>query len=188
MGLVQFLWTRSDSNAYETAEWNGKTIKVQVVADRRRERGNVGNLLADEGGITLSTRNAEPYGINDVVIFRGKNYVITAIDDENYDVTPQNTALVKAKLLEEIRLTLFQVNSKTRNLPCDTPIITVVDNVATITCDTLDATIYYSIDGYAPSSLSPKYKEPFAIGTADKVYALALKNNRLPSKLGVWSR
>lgn len=182
------MWSRSDSNAYETAEWNGKTIKVQVVADKRRERNNVGNLIADEGGITLSTRNTEQYGINDVVKFRGKHYVITAIDDDNYDVTPQNTALVKAKLLQEIRLTLFQVNSKTRNLHCATPIITVVDNVATITCDTMDAVVYYSLDGYVPSSLSPKYSQPFDIGTADKVYALALKDGRLPSKIGVWSK
>lgn len=188
MGLVQFLWTRSDSNAYETAEWNGKTIKVQVIADKRRERGNVGNLLADEGGVTLSTRNTEQYGINDVVKFRDKHYVITAIDDNNYDVAPQNTALVKAKMLQEIRLTLFQINSSTRNLHCATPIISVVDNVVTITCDTLDAVVYYSLDGYVPSSLSPKYSQPFNIGTADKVYALALKDGRLPSKIGVWSK
>lgn len=182
------MWSRSDSNAYETAEWNGKTIKVQVVADKRRERNNVGNLIADEGGITLSTRNTEQYGINDVVKFRGKYYVITAIDDDNYGITPQNTALVKAKLLQEIRLTLFQINSKTRNLHCATPVITVDGTTATITCDTMDAVIYYSLDGYVPSSLSPKYSQPFDIGTADKVYALALKDGRLPSKIGVWSK
>lgn len=188
MGLVQFLWSRSDSNAYETAEWNGKTIKVHVIADKRRERGNVGNLLADEGGITLATRNTEQYGINDVVKFRDKYYVITAIDDNNYDVTPQNTALVNAKYLQEIRLTLFQVNSKTRNLHCATPIISVENNVATITCETMDSTVYYSVDGYLPSSLSPKYTAPVNIGTADVIFAIALKDGRLPSKVGVWKR
>lgn len=188
MGIVKTLWSLTDNNAYETAWWNDKPIKVRVVTDKRIDRGNVGNLITDEGGITVATRYVDKYGINDYVKFRNKLYVITGIDDNNYDILPQNTSLVKADCLQEITLNLFEVNGRTRNLHCATPIITVEGTTATITCDTMDAVIYYSLDGYVPSSLSPKYTQPFDIGEADVVYALAIKDGRLPSTVGVWKK
>ena len=188
MGIVQALWGLSNPNAYEIAEWKGKRLRVAVVTDKGRQRANIGNLVADEGGITISTRMVQSFGINDEIKFRGKWYVITAIDDSNSEVTPQNTAVVKAEYLQEIRLTLFEVNQVTRNLRVDTPVITVDGATATITCGTLDAIIYYTTDGTAPSSVSTRYKGAFDVSTADTVYAIALNKNRQPSKLAKWSR
>lgn len=182
------MWGLSNPNAYEIAEWKGKKIRVAVVSDKGRQRANVGNLIADEGRITISTRVVLDYGINDEILFRGKCYVITAIDDSNSEVAPQNTAIVKATYLQEIKLSLFEVNQMTRNLRVATPVITVADGKATITCSTLDAEIYYTVDGYIPSSLSPQYSMPFEIGSAEVVYAIALKDGRLPSAIGVWRR
>ncbi len=188
MGLIQALWGLSNPNSFEIAEWKGKKIRVAVVADKGRQRANIGGLLADEGRITISTRMVLDYGINDEIKFRDKWYVITAIDDSNNEVAPQNTALVKATYLQEIRLSLFEVNQQTRNLRVDTPVITVANGKATITCDTLDAEIYYTIDGTLPNSLSMLYKGEFDVTTVNVVYAIALRKNREPSALAVWSK
>lgn len=183
MGLIQALWGLSNPNAFEIAEWKGKRIRVAVVADKGRQRANIGGLLADEGRITISTRMVLDYGINDEIKFKDKWYVITAIDDSNNEVAPQNTALVKATYLQEIRLSLFEVNQQTRNLRVDTPIITVANGKATITCDTLDAEIYYTTDGTLPNSLSPVYKGEFELGTADTVMAIAIKEGYAASEV-----
>lgn len=187
MGIVTEMWKLSESRAYETAVWNGKTIKVEVVEEHRTSRANNGNLIADEGRITLKTRFVEPYGINDVVLFRGKKYVIEDTNDGTYENVPQNTAIVKADTIKEITLYLFEVNSNTRNIPCATPVITVSGTTATITCDTEYATIYYTTNGTRPSSVSMKYTAPFDIGTAEKIYAIAVQPNYMPSALGAWS-
>lgn len=188
MGLVQALWGLSNPNAFETAEWKGKRIRVEVVIDKGRQRANINGLLADEGRITLSTRMVLNYGINDEIKFRDKLYVITAIDDSNNEVAPQNTAQVSATYLQGIRLNLFEVNQKTRNLHVNKPVISVANNKATIACATLDAEIFYTIDGTVPSSLSTLYKGEFDVSTVDKVFAIALHENRQPSKLVVWSK
>lgn len=188
MGLVQALWGLSNPNAFETAEWKGKRIRVEVVTDKGRQRANINGLLADEGRITLSTRMVLNYGINDEIKFRDKLYVITAIDDSNNEVAPQNTAQVSATYLQGIRLNLFEVNQKTRNLHVNKPVISVANNKATIACATLDAEIFYTIDGTVPSSLSTLYKGEFDVSTVDKVFAIALHENRQPSKLVVWSK
>ncbi len=188
MGLIQALWGLSNPNAFEIAEWKGKKIRVALVSDKGRQRANIGGLIADEGRITISTRCMYDYGINDEIKFRGKCYVITAIDDSNNEVAPQNTAIVKATYLQEMRLNLFEVNQQTRNLRVDTPVITVANGKATITCATLDAIIYYTTDGTLPNSLSPVYKGEFELGTADTVMAIALHKNRHPSTVAVWSK
>lgn len=188
MGLIQAMWGISNPNAFEIAEWKGKKIRVALVSDKGRQRANIGRLIADEGRITISTRCMYDYGINDEIKFRGKHYVITDIDDSNNEVAPQNTALVKATYLQEMRLNLFEVNQQTRNLRVDTPVITVENGKATITCGTLDAIIYYTMDGTFPNSLSPVYKGEFDLGTADTIWAMALHKNRQPSTVAVWSK
>lgn len=180
MGLVQVLWGLSNPNAFEIAEWKGKRIRVAVVSDKGRQRSSTGNLIADEGGITISTRMVLDYGINDEIKFRGKCYVITAIDDSNTEVAPQNTAIVRADYLQEIKMTLFEVNQQTRNLRVETPRITVVDGKVTITCGTLDADIYYTTDGSRPSSAANLYKGGFAT-TADVIKAIATREGYMPS-------
>ena len=190
MGIVQLLWKTSNQTAYEWAEWRGKynkRIKVEVLHSKDTQRANNGNLIADEGRITLRTRYVEQYGINDRIIFRNKTYVITGFSNDNYEILPQNAAVVKGDYLQEITMFLFEVNGNTRNIPCATPVITVSENTATITCDTEYATIYYTTNGTRPSSVSTKYTAPFDIGTAEKIYAIAVQPNYMPSALGAWS-
>lgn len=190
MGIVQLLWKTSNQTAYEWAEWRGKynkRIKVEVLHSKDTQRANNGNLIADEGRITLRTRYVEQYGINDRIIFRNKTYVITGFSNDNYEILPQNAAFVKGDYLQEITMFLFEVNSNTRNIPCATPVITVSGTTATITCDTKYATIYYTTNGTRPSSMSTKYTAPFDIGTAEKIYAIAVQPNYMPSALGAWS-
>ena len=190
MGIVQLLWKTSNQTAYEWAEWRGKynkRIKVEVLHSKDTQRANNGNLIADEGRITLRTRYVEQYGINDRIIFRNKTYVITGFSNDNYEILPQNAAVVKGDYLQEITMFLFEVNGNTRNIPCATPVITVSENTATITCDTEYATIYYTTNGTRPSSVSTKYTAPFDIGTAEKIYAIAVHPNYMPSALGAWS-
>lgn len=190
MGIIQLLWKTSNQTAYEWAEWRGKynkRIKVEVLHSKDTQRANNGNLIADEGRITLRTRYVEQYGINDRIIFRNKTYVITGFSNDNYEILPQNAAVVKGDYLQEITMFLFEVNSNTRNIPCATPVITVSGTTATITCDTEYATIYYTTNGTRPSSVSTKYTAPFDIGTAEKIYAIAVQPNYMPSALGAWS-
>ena len=190
MGIVQLLWKTSNQTAYEWAEWRGiynKRIKVEILHSKDTQRANNGNLIADEGRITLRTRYVEQYGINDRIIFRNKTYVITGFSNDNYEILPQNAAFVKGDYLQEITMFLFEVNSNTRNIPCATPVITVSETTATITCDTQYATIYYTTNGTRPSSMSTKYTAPFDIGTAEKIYAIAVQPNYMPSALGAWS-
>lgn len=187
MSIIDVYWRLSLDGAFEWATWQDKRIKVKVLSPQTLKRGVYNNVIADEGYLTLQTRFVEDYKIDDEVEFRGKRYVITDITRDTAEVVPQASMMMGGRL-QDVTLQLFEVNGNTRNLHCATPIITIVDNVATITCDTMDAVVYYSLDGYVPSSLSPKYSQPFDIGTADKVYALALKDGRLPSRIGVWKK
>lgn len=197
MGLVKDLRALSNPAAFEWAVWQGregnKRIKVEVRSAWNRERGSVaGRILADAGNITVSTRYVYAYGINDAILFRGKKYVITGFDGDNYEITPQNTVLVKSELSQEITMRLFEVNAQTRNLRIPTPVITSNDGEITITVpDVLGASIYYETSDSAgrvtaPSSLSAKYTAPFTT-TAPKVAAIALKKGYMPSEIAVWT-
>ena len=187
MSIIDIYWRLSLDGAFEWAMWQDKRIKVKVLSPQTLKRGVYNNIIADEGHLTLQTRFVEDYKIDDEVKFRGKRYVITDVTRDTAEVVPQASMFMDSRL-QDVTLQLFEVNSKTRNLHCATPVITVAGTIATITCDTMDAVIYYSLNGYAPSSLSPKYSQPFDIGTADTVYAIALKDDRLPSRIGVWKK
>lgn len=187
MGMIDVYWRLSMSDAFETAEWNGRRIKVKELSPDDRGRASSGNLIADEGRTALQTRYVLDYKINDEVKFRGKTYVITNVKRDTYEALPQSTAIIGAKL-QDITLELFEVNQQTRNLRTDTPVITISDGKATITCDTLGAEIYYTLDGTAPCSISPVYKDEIDVSGADVVYALALHENRQPSRIAKWSK
>lgn len=187
MGLIQDLRALSNPAAFEWAEWKDRRIKVEVRSAWGRSRGTAsGNVIADEGHITISTRYVYPYGINDEILFRGKRFVITDISGDNYEITPQSTVWVRPELSQEITLTLFEVGQMTRNLRVPTPVITSDGTNITISVDLLDTNIYYTIDGTYPSSLSAKYVEPFAVGSIDTVYAIATRKGYQKSDVGVW--
>ena len=193
MGLIQDLRALSNPAAFEWAEWKGRRIKVEVRSAWGRSRGTAsGNVIADEGHITISTRYVYPYGINDEILFRGKRFVITDISGDNYEITPQSTVWVRPELSQEITLTLFEVGQMTRNLRVPTPVITSDGTNITISVDYVqDASIYYETPNEQgivspPSSRSTKYTGSFSASGVSAVYAIAIKPGYEPSAVGVW--
>lgn len=186
MSILDFYWRLSLDGAYEWAKWRDKKIKVKVISPDTLKRGAFNNLLADEGYMALQTRFVEDYKIDDDIQLRGKTYKIVEIARDICD--GGHGAMFADGCKQDITLQLFEVGYGTRTLRCATPKISVDGTTATIVCDTSEASVYFTVDGTLPSSLSPKYSQPFDIGTADTVYAIALKDGRMPSKIGVWKR
>ena len=69
-----------------------------------------------------------------------------------------------------------------QNAP-EAPVFNLLEGVyteaksVTITCETDDAVIYYTIDGTTPSASSTQYTTPVAIGETTTLKAIAIKNN-----------
>lgn len=63
----------------------------------------------------------------------------------------------------------------------ETPVITFADNTVTIECATVDATIYYTLDGEDPSDESNEYTQPFTIDSTVTVKAIAVKEGMTDS-------
>ena len=164
MGYIQACFNMSDSTAYEWAYWNKKRFRVCADENKSRSRGVTGNnVIADTGRIVIGTRYNLGFQINDKVVFRGKTYIIT-----------------------DVNLYLFEVGQATREQTCATPVFSLSGTSLAITCDTLDAVIYYTTNGTAPSSLSTKYTAEINITGVDKVYALAICKGFAPSPITVW--
>lgn len=60
-----------------------------------------------------------------------------------------------------------------------TPVITVEKNIATITCETEGAVIYYTLDGSDPTTASTEYTEPIQLETnkTTTIKAIAIKGD-----------
>ncbi len=61
----------------------------------------------------------------------------------------------------------------------------VAGTLVTITCDTPDATIYYTLDGSVPAENSEEYTAPFAINADVTVKAVAVKEGMANSSVAV---
>lgn len=187
MGYIQASFNISDNNAFEWAYWNNKRFKVYEVENKSRSRGVTGNnLIADTGRIVVGTRYNYDFKMNDKVVFRGKTYIITDGNNSAKEVSPQAMQYAAAKYNLTTWLYLFEVGQATREQVCATPVFSLSGTSLTITCDTLDAVIYYTTDGTAPSSLSTKYTASIDITGVDKVYALAICKGFSPSPITVW--
>lgn len=187
MGYIQACFKMSDSTAYEWAYWNNKRFKVYADENNSRSRGVTGNnVIADTGRIVIGTRYNLGFKINDSVIFRGKTYVITDVNDSAHEVAPQAMQYAAAGNLTTTLLYLFEVNQATREQICANPVFSLSGTSLTITCGTLGSVIYYTTDGTAPSSLSTKYTVPISTTGIDKVYALAICKGFASSPITVW--
>lgn len=188
MGYIQASFQISDNNAFEWAYWNNKRFKVYEVENKSRSRGVTGNnVIADTGHIVIGTRYNLGFMINDTVFFRGKTYIITDGNNSAKEVSPQAMQYAAAKYNLTTWLYLFEVGQATREQTCATPTFTLSGTSLTITCDTLNAVIYYTTDGTAPSSLSTKYTAPISTTGVDKVYAIALCKGYEKSPIVVWT-
>lgn len=177
----------SDPTAYEWAYWNKKRFRVFADGNKTRSRGVTGNnVIADTGRIVVGTRYNLGFKINDTVTFRGKKYVITDVPDSSHEVAPQAMQYAAAGNVMTTWLCLFEVGQATREQICATPTFSLSGTSLTITCSTLDAVIYYTTDGTAPSSLSTKYTAPISTTGVDKVYAIAICKGFSPSPITVW--
>ena len=187
MGYVTATWNMSDNSAFEWAYWNKKRFKVYADENKSRSRGVTGNnVIADTGRIVIGTRYNLGFKENDTVTFRGKNYVITDVNDSSHEVAPQAMQYAAAGNILTTWLYLFEVGQATRAQICAVPTFSLSGSTLTIECDTLGAVIYYTTDETAPSSLSTKYTAPITITGVNKVYALAICKGFSPSPITVW--
>ena len=66
-----------------------------------------------------------------------------------------------------------------------TPEIAYEGNTITITCNTEDATVYYTIDGTVPTSESAVYTTPFTVSENCTVRAFAVKEGHVDSQMAI---
>ena len=70
---------------------------------------------------------------------------------------------------------------------CERPIITVSNNVATITCPTAGASIYYTTDGSQATTSSTPYFNPFSATGVDVIRAIATSPGYIQSNEAVYA-
>ena len=61
------------------------------------------------------------------------------------------------------------------------PIITIANNIVTLTCSTENAVIHYTLDGTDPDASSTVYTEPFTLSDDTTVKAIAIKDDKTSS-------
>ena len=60
----------------------------------------------------------------------------------------------------------------------DNPVITIANNIVTLTCNTENAVIHYTLDGTDPDASSTVYISPFALSDNTTIKAIAIKNDK----------
>ena len=60
----------------------------------------------------------------------------------------------------------------------DNPVNTIVNNIVTLTCNTENAVIHYTLDGTDPDVSSTVYISPFTLSDTTTIKAIAIKNDK----------
>ena len=60
----------------------------------------------------------------------------------------------------------------------DNPIITIANNIVTLTCNTENAVIHYTLDGTDPDASATVYISPFTLSDNTTIKAIAIKDDR----------
>ena len=60
----------------------------------------------------------------------------------------------------------------------DNPVITIANNIVTLTCNTENAVIHYTLDGTDPDVSSTVYISPFTLSDNTTIKAIAIKNDK----------
>lgn len=60
----------------------------------------------------------------------------------------------------------------------DNPVITIANNIVTLTCNTENAVIHYTLDGTDPDASSAIYTSPFTLSDNTTVKAIAIKDDK----------
>ena len=60
----------------------------------------------------------------------------------------------------------------------DNPVITIANNIVTLTCNTENAVIHYTLDGTDPDVSSTVYISPFTLSDTTTIKAIAIKNDK----------
>lgn len=60
----------------------------------------------------------------------------------------------------------------------DNPVITIANNTVTLTCNTENAVIHYTLDGTDPDASSAVYISPFTLSDNTTIKAIAIKNDK----------
>ena len=166
-GGILGLYTQSDANA--------KFYLEQATIDPPTITNNF------DGTITIATETgAAIYYTTDGTTPTTSSYSGTGTTSLNY--TLQNGVTV-IKAIAKSSSDYFPTYVRTYRIPvCDRPVITVSNSmVATITCNTTGASIYYTIDGAPATTSSTQYGVPFNAEDVDVIRAIATSPGYLTS-------
>ena len=139
-------------------------VVVQSIAS------NGGNLIKIDGTAFATNYNTISY--YDDVTNKIRVYTVKNLTAGDHNITAAS------------ELGLLYVGVTEADTKVKTPVISPVDDssfyeasqAVTITCATEGATIYYTLDGTTPTSLSTVYKEAFNISATTTVKAIAIKD------------
>ena len=142
----------------------------------------ISDVSPENNKVTITENNSLPAGYKIRYTFSTEEEpadpkaTSTVITDGEYQVTVAGTLKV---VVERYGIVLTAVASKyVEPYRCATPVISysTEDEKITITTETADADIYYTLDGTPPTSNSTLYEGPFAAADQTTVKAIATKS------------
>lgn len=95
------------------------------------------------------------------------------------DGTTQLNAATLNPIIAKLNEVIDQVNSGVGPTPTQTvatPTISISGTIATISCSTSGATIYYTLNGNTPTTSSTQYSSPITLSGACTIKAIAVKS------------
>lgn len=155
----------------ETVYVKGIISKIKEVSTKY---GNADYYISDDGS-TDETKQ--------LFVYRGYNVdnaKFTAVDQ----IAVGDEVVIKGKLKEHSGTKEFDQGNNIVSIKgkiCADPVITLDGAVASITCSTKDAQIYYTLDGTDPTDASQLYKEPVTLTDGQTIKAIAYCEGLAPS-------
>ena len=108
------------------------------------------------------------------------------------DVVQNATLYVKEQALQDYSQTghwgAFNTIKTFVNLPCEQPVFAYDNNKLTMSSQTPDVSIYFTLDGTEPTTSSMLYKEPIVIAKNDTIKAMAIGENWGRSLTSEWRK
>lgn len=157
----------------------GNVRKVEVTWNSNTGSGRVLNVYGSNTAYTAATDlyNADRRGTLLGTIAYGSSSSLDVSGNYAYVGVCSNSG---ALYLDDIS---FTWRSDDITPVCDNPVINCSSNVVSISCATSGVSIYYTLDGSAPSSSSLLYEGPFNISSTVTVKAIALRDGYYDSSI-----
>lgn len=156
--------------ASETVYVKGIISQIKSVST---QYGNADYYISDDG----STET-------ELFVYRGK-YLDNAKFTSADQIAVDDEVVITGKLKEYNGTKEFDANNYIVSIKstttCAAPVITLDGAVASITCSTEGAKIYYTLDGTDPTNASQLYKEPVTLTDGQTIKAIAYCTGLAPS-------